>query len=335
MTARTSAMPRKITLHVFASAKGGVGKSTLAVTCAKLLAEGRDRLPVVVDADMTGTSLADGLRLLAPDATLLSDGTVDIEAAPTGRFLSREEVKRLRRLRRDSRDKRGLPPPFLNDALRPFLLGKAEELKDLRIDGLLWRHEADDDVWYLPSSALREDVVESLRWFTLEPYDWMGAMTVVLHRLSVQWPEVSDVVVDLPPGLFGFGAEMLRLASAIQRRELPEGYPDWTSGDVVWDARVYVVTTPDDNDLLPVYENVVLQARTFGAAHVLVNKSVAPLPGPAEIVGETLGLLIDERRLHQVPLLTPTLGRIFVDGALRVDDDVRRLATLFTSEVVA
>ena len=31
--------PRKITLHVFCSAKGGVGKSTLAVTCAKLLAE--------------------------------------------------------------------------------------------------------------------------------------------------------------------------------------------------------------------------------------------------------------------------------------------------------
>src|SRR4051812_15961136 len=149
-------MPRKITLHVFASAKGGVGKSTLAVTCAKLLAEGRDRLSIVVDADMTGTSLADGLHLLAPDTMLLSDGTVararpgpprgealprpapapmllsegtvDIEAAPSGRFLSREEVKRPRRLRRDSRNKRGLPPPFLNDALRPFLVGKAEEL---------------------------------------------------------------------------------------------------------------------------------------------------------------------------------------------------------------
>ncbi len=69
---------------------------------------------------------------------------------------------------------------------------------------------------------------------------------------------------------------MLRLASATQRREMPEGYPDWTSGDVVWDARVYVVTTPDNNDLLPVYESVVLQARTFGFAHILVNKSTAP-----------------------------------------------------------
>jgi hypothetical protein len=328
-------MPRKITLHVFASAKGGVGKSTLAVTCAKLLAEGRDRVPVVIDADMTGTSLADGLRLLAPDATLLSDGTIDIEAAHTGRFLSRDEVKRRRRLRRDSRDKRGLPPPFLNDALRPFLLGKAEELKDLRIDSLLWRHEADADVWYLPSSALRDDVVESLGWFARDPYDWMGAMTVVLHRLSMQRPEVSDVVVDLPPGLFGFGAEMLWLTSAIQRRQMPEGYPDWTSGEVIWNARIYVVTTPDENDLLPVYENVALQRRTFGSAHVLVNKSVAPLPKPAEIVGETLGILIDERRIQRVPLLMPTLGTLFVEGALRVDDNVRRLAPLFTSEVVA
>ena len=124
-------MPRKITLHVFASAKGGVGKSSLAVACAKLIAQGRDRLPVVIDADMTGTSLADGMRLLAPDATLRSDGTIDIEAGPTGRFLPLDEVKRRRRLRRDSRDKRGLPPPFLNDALRPFLEEKAEDSKDL------------------------------------------------------------------------------------------------------------------------------------------------------------------------------------------------------------
>jgi hypothetical protein len=328
-------MPRKITLHVFASAKGGVGKSTLAVTCARVLAERRVRLPVVVDADMTGTSLADGLHLLAPDATLLPDGTVDIEAAPTGRYLPREEVKRLRRLRRDSGQKRGLPPPFLNDALRPFLLGKEEELSDLRVDGMLWRHEADDDVWYLPSSALRDDVVESLRWFSGDPYEWMGSMTAVLHRLSEQRPEISDLVVDLPPGLFGFGAEMLRLARAVQGSEVLEGYPDWTGGEVVWDARVYVVTTPDENDLLPVYENVALLARTFGSAHVLVNKSVEPLRPLADIVGPLLALQIDEKRIHQVPLLMPTLGRIFVDGALRVDDDVRRLASLFTSEAIA
>ena len=44
-------MQREIKLHIFASAKGGVGKSTLAVTCAKLIAAGRARLPVVIDAD--------------------------------------------------------------------------------------------------------------------------------------------------------------------------------------------------------------------------------------------------------------------------------------------
>lgn len=325
-------MPRNITLHVFVSAKGGVGKSTLAVTCAHLIANGRDRFPVIVDADMTGTSLADGLRILAPDARLLPDGTIDIQAPPTGRLLSREEVKRLRRIRRDARDKRGLPPPFLNDAIRPFLEGKEEELNDVRTDSLLWRPEGDEDLRYLPSSALRDDVVESLGWFSRDPYDWMGAMTVTLHRLTIQRPDVSDIVVDLPPGLFGFGAEMLRLARDIQRREMPEGYPDWTSGEILWSARIYVVTTPDLNDLLPVYENVAM-ARTFALAQVLVNKSTAPLPRPAEVVGETLGMLIDERHIHQVPLLMPTLGRIFVDGALRVDDDVRRLSTLFADEV--
>ncbi len=102
------AMQTTIDLHVFASAKGGVGKSTLAVACAKLLAATPGCLPIVVDADMTGTSLADGLR--------------------------------------------GLPPPFLNDALRPFLESKTDELVNVRVDSLLWHHEEDDDVWYLPSS---------------------------------------------------------------------------------------------------------------------------------------------------------------------------------------
>lgn len=159
-------------------------------------------------------------------------------------------------------------------------------------------------------------------------------MTVLLHRLSLQWPEISDVVVDLPPGLFGFGAEMLQLASSIQRRQLPEGYPDWIHGPVAWNARIYVVTTQDENDLLPVYENVALQSRTFRSARILVNKSnTAPRP-PQEVVGPMLGLQLDERRIHQVPSLMPTLGKIFVSGALRIDEDVRKLAHLFVSEEV-
>ena len=79
-------MPKQsITPHAFASAKGGVGKSTLAVACAKLIASEAGRRCVLVDADMTGTSLADGLKLCAPDVTAGRDGRPKSDAAPTGR----------------------------------------------------------------------------------------------------------------------------------------------------------------------------------------------------------------------------------------------------------
>src|SRR5688500_17844850 len=131
-------MNRNITLHVFCSVKGGVGKSTLATTCAKLLA-GSGRAPLLVDADLTGTSLADGLRLCAQKTALRPDGTVNVEAAPTGEFCTRDEVVRLRRRRRDTPERKGLPPAYLNDALRPYLDSKLEYEGEVRVDALFWR----------------------------------------------------------------------------------------------------------------------------------------------------------------------------------------------------
>ena len=52
----------------FHSVKGGVGKSTLSTRCALALARKRpERRVYLVDLDLTGTSLADGLPLRAPD----------------------------------------------------------------------------------------------------------------------------------------------------------------------------------------------------------------------------------------------------------------------------
>jgi Mrp family chromosome partitioning ATPase len=63
--------PRTIGLHVFCSAKGGVGKSTLAVAAAKLLAD-RGRTCVLVDADLTGTPSARRRWCSTPTATRIS-----------------------------------------------------------------------------------------------------------------------------------------------------------------------------------------------------------------------------------------------------------------------
>ena len=326
-------MNKKITLHVFCSVKGGVGKSTLATTCAKLLAANR-RVPLLIDADLSGTSLADGLRLCAPKTALHPDGTVDVEAAATGEFFTRAEVTQLRRLRRDNPLK-GLPPAYLNDALRPYQETRLKYEGEVHVDALLWRHETDDGVWYLPSSALRHDLAESLRWFSLDVFDWMGAMTVLLDTLSSQRPDLTDVVIDVPPGLFGFGEEMLALASMLMRDGLPAGYPDWKTGPVVWDARAFLVTTPDANDVLPVYEYMAMNLIKLLRATILLNKSTTVPPQPEEILGPMLGALIDTKRIEQVPFLPHTLGRIFVDGNLNLDPDVGRLKRIFVPEEIA
>lgn len=110
---------------------------------------------------------------------------------------------------------------------------------------------------------------------------------------------------------------------------MPEDFPDWQNGPVAWDASIYLVTTPDDNDLLPVYENMAFGAGMLRDALVLVNKSNEALKPPTEVLGPTLGLLIDERRIRQIPRLMPTLGSIFTAGELRVDADVLKLDSLF------
>lgn len=58
---------RTVSLHAFCSTKGGVGKSTLAVAWTELLRVDGRRC-VLLDADLTGSSLADGLDLCSPAA---------------------------------------------------------------------------------------------------------------------------------------------------------------------------------------------------------------------------------------------------------------------------
>lgn len=325
---------RRVTLHVFCSIKGGVGKSTLATACAKLLAA-HGRVPLLIDADLTGTSIADGLSLCAPKTALREDGSVDVEAPPTGQLLPREEVVRLRRLRRDNPLRKGSPPAYLNDALRPYLENNLERYVAVRTDALLWRYEDDDGVRYLPSSALRPDMEESLRWFSLEAFDWTGAMILLLESAAGSWPALTDVVIDVPPGLFGFSQEMLALSSTLMRGNLPDGYPDWKTGPIVWDARAFLVSTADNNDILPVYEYMAQNVTQLMDARILVNKASTVLPAPEDVLGPMLGAQIDARRVHQVPSLPRTLGRVFLEGNIALDEDVKRLALLFVPEEIA
>lgn len=235
---------RTITLYAFCSAKGGVGKSSLSMALATTLAT-RPRSVVLIDADLTGTSLADGLKLCSPN---VPDGPLDLDAPPSGEFLDLEATRRRRKAR--ANDRQGGPRhlPYFNDALA-YIANDQE----CRIDALLWRQESAAESagpLFLPSSALMQDVSISLGWLYAQENDfaWVQRLAWLLEELSVRLPALTDVVLDLPPGMLGFTRLALKIMHHLYTETpLPPGYPTWGK-DVIWRVRPFLVMTPDRND---------------------------------------------------------------------------------------
>jgi hypothetical protein len=319
---------RTITLHAFCSAKGGVGKSTLAIAAARLLAEGGRRV-VVVDADLTGTSLSDGLRLCAPDVARLPDGHLDFDAAPTGRHLTREETVTLRNKRKDAGEWEGQPPapPYLNDVL---IYDKDEH--EARVEALCWKHEDDDGVLYLPSAPFRQDISIALGWLhNEEPFTWLGRLMWLLDGMAEQMETLSDVVIDLPPGLFGFAHEALAMLSNLAKgTAFPSGFPAWNKGGgVTWEGNPLLITTLDHNDLIMALEYALKHVERLPRLQVTLNRYAdGREPELRETIHKHFGeaLKVESRipPAARISELGP-LREVFRAEAVRLNDDVRKL----------
>jgi len=327
---------RSVTVHTFSSAKGGVGKTALAVAAAKILAD-RGRSPIFVDCDLTGTSVADGLRLRAPETTSGSVGTVDLCAPPTGKLLTVAETQKLRGRRRDKQWKDvPPPPPYFNDA---FAFEGAEHGNDCRIDAMIWRHERDDGVRYLPSSPFRHDALVALGWLYQEiPLEWMRRLAWLLDLMVETFLDLTDIIIDLPPTLVGFAHEASVLVSQIEKRTpWPEGYPKWDFDQLQWKANPILVVTPDLNALLVSLEYVARTLTRIPSLLPIVNQNWQGLAVIREEMRRRLpdhyGILGLEQKLCSVDHLASTLGRLFWDGDLVVNEDVRRLAEVLRLEV--
>lgn len=331
-------MSRRVTLRVLCSIKGGVGKSTLAVASAKLIAE-RGGVPLLIDADMTGTSLADGLLLRAPKVAQHKDGALDLDAPPTGERYSSRETERLRNARKNAPvSERALPPAYLNDALD---YQSATPGQECRIEGMLWAHERADGVLYLPSSPLKQDIAQSLGWmYGQDPFRWVCRLTWVLDALLARVPQLTDVVVDLPPGVWegGFSHELLAFASMLSRREpLPEGYPDWEQAGITWDVAPLLVMTPDWNDMLPALEYFAANSAVLPTLRLLVNRMGAESPQQLRErvrrrLDPALANLGLEEQLAHVDELARSLGQVFRTGDLPLDSDARSLSNSLNLE---
>jgi hypothetical protein len=327
-------MSRKINLYAFCSIKGGVGKSTLAVATAKLIAAQEGRVPLVIDADLTGTSLADGLLLKAPVVPVRPDGALDLDATPTGKFHTLEETWRLRSARKNARSQDRAPPPaYLNDALNYQYQG-AGAGQECQVEGMLWTHERQDRVLYLPSSPLKQDAALSLGWlYGQDPFRWICRLSWILDALIERLPSLSDVVVDLPPGVWegGFTHELLVLASMLSRREpLPQGYPAWDGSKIQWQVMPILVTTPDWNDLLPALEYTAAHSALLPTLRPLVNRTGSESSADLRArlrrrLDPALVNLGVEEQLMQVDELGRSLGQVFRTGDLPLNDEVRGL----------
>lgn len=313
---------REVTLHVFASVKGGVGKSTLAVTSARLLAAA-GRPAAVIDLDLTGTSLADGLPLCAPAVDGRTGVRIDLGDAPSGVLLTLEETRARRNRRRDERAGGvGRYLPYVNDLMTLF----DPSTERYPVDWFAWRHEHDDGVMYLPSSPHRYDVRVVREWMLHEaPAAFVQHVAWLIDHLLRTYPDLRDVVIDLPPGTLGFSHEVLSLTATIDRGEaLPELYPRWTD-TLRWTTRPFLVTTEDRNDLFAAVDYLTEQAPLLRSFRAIVNRRVESAESTRKVVRDHLpkGLGVEDR-LDFVDRDADALGAIFrvagvrdVGGALR------------------
>lgn len=340
---------RAIHIHAFCSVKGGVGKSTLATATAKLLARRPDRKVVVIDADMTGTSLADGLRLRAPKVRMRKDGSMDLLAETSaGPHYSWSETSKMIRDRGLSKWDRVPPPPvFLNDILtydpiEDEFSDPVEVIPECFVEPLLWKHEKEDGVGYLPSSPMRKDVRTALTWLfdqanRTNPYPWIRRMSWLFHGMRGQMPNLTDIVVDLPPGLVGFPHEMLMLLGALDRLEkLPIGYPEWEPGE--WIPRPFLLTTGDRNDIFAAADHWMQHRQHLESLRLIVNKRTVEMDTIRDALrnryGEDSPASDPELLKYDFAEKRDTLGKIFgpVGDLVMDDEDVREIARIFRLE---
>jgi hypothetical protein len=322
---------RSITLHAFCSAKGGVGKSALSVLRARRQATHEHRC-ILLDADFTGTSLADGLNLRAPQLRLTSERIPDLQALPA-EYLSRLETVTARSRRKASRDGGALV--YLNDILTYSGPGDVE----CHLPSIMWKHERPDNVLYVPSSPLQQDIDVALGWlYKEEPFAWLQRLSWLLDGIATQFSDVSDIVIDLPPGLFGFTHETLVLLSTLSRGlDLPSGFPDLRRNGVIWTGRPTLVVTKDLNDLsisldyfistrkeLPHLE-ILLNRYTEGHWEAIISKMSSRFGG---LLPSTIEAVLNEIQGRSLGELR-SLKNLFVDGDMNERDDAAQIARVF------
>lgn len=232
----------------FHSVKGGVGKTTLSVLVARHLAERGERV-LVVDLDLTGTSLADGLALRAP-----------VWDDPEGRRLLTRPPDRREAIGDrlfGSRERTPASPPFLND----FLLREQDEdwtVDEAHPEAFAWSLPEDDALadrlFVVPSSAFPSDLDRVLALLYDEPFSaWAESRLEWLLDALLSKTGFRHVVIDTPPCIPGISRAVLSAAMRLGREPKVRLSEDGPNPPALWSASVrwspWLVASEDRQDL--------------------------------------------------------------------------------------
>ncbi|HVX90316.1 MAG TPA: P-loop NTPase [Candidatus Paceibacterota bacterium] len=239
----------------FHSVKGGVGKSTLSWLAATELA--RRHATLLVDMDLTGTSLADVFPLCAP-VLQAKNGKLDLQHEPGGTFHNHNQSAEMIEHRAAEPDPVGRHVPFLND---DFLTegDRFDASRDVDPRCIAWQVETDDEavrknLRVIPSSALPNDLGRILPVIYDELY--AGFLEARLEWFLARLLQKSDfrhVVFDSPPTVPGLSSALLSLAMRLPQQigltgagwgDTPNPLREFST---VWTP--VLVVTPDLQDL--------------------------------------------------------------------------------------
>lgn len=251
-------MTAQLSCYSFHSVKGGVGKSTLSTLTACALAKEHPSAQVVlVDMDLTGTSLADVLPLEAPSwENIGPDEAIDLLKRPAGfssRKDSRARIKKRGLLTIDSKKIVGVP--FLNDYLlfEPKVWDEDHDISPLAIS---WRLAfGPNNLVVYPSSALPRDLARALPVIYDEEHAAFleGRLEHLLSAILAKREEVF-VVFDTPPTIPGLSHSILNMAFRLAGpKKIPLAKEDefipehLQNANIDWNVRI--VATQDMQDI--------------------------------------------------------------------------------------
>lgn len=270
--------------YAFFSVKGGVGKSALAAAAAVAFAR-TGRAVAVVDGDLSGTSLADGLALCAPEG--LPDGAVAWSGPATPHLTRAQTVARRRDLAEDAHAP-GLP---FFDAV---VAGPTRQGFDPV--AIAWVHEDVPAVRWYPSSPAPRHVTAAIQAMFRDEKGFGVRLGWALGAIRESVGSDGVLLVDLPPGMFGVGT--------------------WVAQDGVTPV---LVTTSDRNDLFrSVHEQLRLRRR-FPDTRWLLNRNQRAAEAVRRDLREYLGPLFPGREhdLREVGW-DSDLSRVFQEDHLHV-----------------